>query len=68
MYGSLGESTIPKYMNSLCQCWSVYGSLQEVYGSIRQSIGEATGSLGESACCKGTSIEVLGSLGESTLV
>ena len=68
MYGSLGESTIPKYMNSLCQCWSVYGSLQEVYGSIGQSIGEATGSLGESACCKGTSNEVLGSLGVSTVV
>ena len=55
-------------MNSLCQCWSVYGSLQEVYGSIGQSIGEDIGSLGESACCKGMSNEVLGSLGVSTVV
>ena len=42
--------------------------VQEVYGSIGQSIGEATGSLRESAGCKRTSNEILGSLGESTLV
>ena len=59
--------TLNKYMDSLSQCWAVYGSLQEVYGSIGQSRGGYE-SLGESVCNKVTSNEVLGNLGESTVV
>ena len=58
---------LSKCMNSLCQCLAVCGSLQEVYGSIGQSRGGYE-SLGESACNKVTSNEVLGNLGESTVV
>ena len=47
MYGSLGESTIPKYMNSLCQCWSVYGSLGES-ACCKGMPNEVLGSLGVS--------------------